>query len=145
MIEQGFGQPANPATATPAERVRAAKYRLEQSDEALLRLCRLCCSIQLHCQGMTVDQATRFFRENCYFEEKPARAEATRGTFDPGYLYYTLGKLMILKLRRDWQAQEGADFTLQRFHDEVLRHGTPPLPLLRQVMLKNPRQWPNIL
>ena len=145
MIEQGFGQPANPATATPAERVRAAKYRLEQSDEALLRLCRLCCSIQLHCQGMTVDQATRFFRENCYFEEKPARAEATRGTYDPGYLYYTLGKLMILKLRRDWQTQEGADFTLQRFHDEVLRHGTPPLPLLRQVMLKNPRQWPNIL
>lgn len=145
MIEQGFGQPATPAAATPAERVRAAKYRLEQSDEALLRLCRLCCSIQLHCQGMTVDQATRFFRENCYFEEKPARAEATRGTFDPGYLYYTLGKLMILKLRRDWQAQEGAEFTLQRFHDELLRHGTPALPLLRQVMLKNPRQWPNVL
>ena len=145
MVDEGFGQPRNPATATGDERIRAAKYRLEQSDEALLRLCRLCCSIKLHCQGMTVDDATRFFMENCYFEEKPARQEAIRGTYDPGYLYYTLGKLMILKLRRDWQTQEGANFTLRRFHDEFLRHGAPPIRLLREIMLKDSKAWADLL
>lgn len=145
MVDEGFGQPRNPATATHEERLRAAKYRLEQSDEALLRLCRLCCSIKLHCQGMSVDDATRFFMENCYFEEKPARQEAVRGTYDPGYLYYTLGKLMILKLRRDWQAQEGKNFTLRRFHDEFLRHGAPPIRLLREIMLKDSKTWAELL
>jgi len=118
-----------------------ARYRLAQSDEALLRLCRLCCSIKLHCQNMSVDEATRFFQENCYYEQKPARQEAIRGTFDPEYLYYTLGKLQILKLRRDWQQQEGNKFTLQRFHDEMLRHGAPPLRLLRELMLKDRSKW----
>ena len=94
---------------------------------------------------MTVDQATRFFMDNCYYEEKPARAEATRGTYDPGYCSYTLGKLMILKLRRDWQAQEGARYSLQRFHDEFLKHGAPPIALLRQIMLQDRAQWPEIL
>jgi uncharacterized protein (DUF885 family) len=145
MIEEGFGQPANPASASGADRVRAAKFRIAQSIEALLRLCRLCCSIQLHTQGMSVDEATRFFMENAYYEEKPARSEAMRGTYDPGYLYYSLGKLMILKLRRDWRAQEAARFTLQRFHDEFLRHGAPPIPLLRQIMLKDAKRWSKIL
>jgi uncharacterized protein (DUF885 family) len=145
MVEEGFGQPANRASASREEEIRGAKYRLAQSSEALLRLCRLCCSIKLHCQGMTVDEATRFFMENSYFEEKPARSEAMRGTFDPGYLYYTLGKLMILKLRRDWQQQEGESFTLLRFHDELLSHGAPPIPLLREMMLKDSRKWKEIL
>ena len=144
IIDEGFGPNMPSATGQPAP-VVAAKYRAAQSDEALLRLCRLCCSIKLHCQGMTVDEATKFFQENCYYEEKPARQEAVRGTFDPEYLYYTLGKLQILKLRADWQKQEGAAFTLQRFHDEMLRHGAPPLRLLREVMLKDPTQWPAIL
>ena len=95
--------------------------------------------------GMTVDEATKFFRENCYYEEKTARQEAIRGTFDPGYLNYTLGKLMILKLRADWQAQEGTSFSLQRFHDELLRHGAPPIPLLREQLLKDPKKWREIL
>jgi uncharacterized protein (DUF885 family) len=86
---------------------------------------------------MTVDEATKFFRENCYYEEKPAHQEAIRGTFDPEYLYYTLGKLQILKLRHDWQEQEGGKFSLQRFHDEMLSHGAPPIRLLRELMLKN--------
>jgi uncharacterized protein (DUF885 family) len=64
-----------------------------------------------------------------------------RGTFDPGYLHYALGKLMIFKLRRDWQQQEGSAYTLQRFHDEMLHHGAPPLPLLRRVMLKDRTLW----
>src|SRR5438067_4044430 len=87
MIDEGFGAVANP---TEADEKRAAKYRLAQADEALLRVCRLCVAIKMHTQKMSVEEATRFFRENCYYEDKPARAEAMRGTFDPGYLNYTL-------------------------------------------------------
>jgi uncharacterized protein (DUF885 family) len=145
MIEQGFGQPVHPSEASRDQQVRAAKYRLAQSIEALLRLCRLCCSIQLHTGGMTVDEATKFFTDNCHYEEKPARSEAMRGTFDPGYLYYTLGKLMILQLREDWRAQEGANFSLRRFHDEFLSHGAPPIPLMRQLLLSDPKKWPATL
>lgn len=121
--------------------LKTAKYRLAQSDEALLRLCRLCVAIKMHCDDMTVDEGTKFFQDNCYYLEQPARQEAIRGAHDPGYLFYTLGKLMILKLRRDWQKQEGSACSLQRFHDELLRHGAPTLPLLRQVMLKDRKIW----
>lgn len=133
LLDEGF-----PGTG---DRLRTAKYRLAQSDEALLRLCRLCCSIKMHCDDMTVDEATKFFQDNCYYQEQPARQEAVRGTYDPGYLHYTLGKLMILKLRRDWQQQEGASYSLLRFHDTMLHHGSPPLPLLRQIMLKDRKLW----
>jgi len=143
MLDEGFA--AAPPNAPAAQQIRAAKYRLAQSDEALLRLCRLCASIKLHTQGMTVDDATKFFMDNCYYEEKPARQEAIRGTFDPGYLNYTLGKQMILKLRRDWQLQQGSRYSLQSFHDEFLRHGQPAIPLLRQLMLKDRSRWAEIL
>jgi uncharacterized protein (DUF885 family) len=144
LLDEGFGASAD-ATRSPAGMIKAAKYRLAQSDEALLRICRLCVSIKTHCQGMSVDEATQFFQQNCYYEEKPARQEAMRGTFDPEYLYYTLGKLQILKLRRDYQKQEGAAFSLQKFHDEMLRHGMPPLRLLREVLLKDRAAWDGIL
>jgi uncharacterized protein (DUF885 family) len=113
------------------------KYRLAQSVEALLRLCRLCVAIKTHCEGMSLDDATKFFQDNCYYEEKPARQEAIRGTYDPGYLYYTLGKLQILKLRDDYRKQERARYSLQKFHDELLSHGMPPIRLLREVMLQD--------
>ena len=103
--------------------------------EALVRNCRYLCSIRMHTQGMTVDEATRFFMDNAYMEELPARREALRGTFDPGYLNYTLGKLMILKLRSDYRKEHESSYTLKRFHDELLSHGAPALPLLRDVML----------
>jgi uncharacterized protein (DUF885 family) len=90
---------------------------------------------------MTVDEATKFFQDNCYYEQKPARQEAVRGTFDPEFLYYTVGKLEITKLREDYRRQEGAKFSLQKFHDELLRHGAPPLRLLRELMLKDPATW----
>jgi uncharacterized protein (DUF885 family) len=140
LLDEGFGSDSA-ATPGKAGSLRAAKYRLAQSDEALLRLCRLCVSIKTHCEGMSLDDATKFFEENCYYEHKPAYQEARRGTFDPGYLYYTLGKLQILKLRRDYQRQERANFSLQKFHDEMLRHGTPPLRLLREAMLKDQTLW----
>ena len=138
MLDEGFG-------AGQGDSFKAEKYRLAQSDEALLRLCRLCVSIKTHCQAMALDDATKFFEENCYYEHKPAYQEALRGTFDPQYLYYTVGKLEILKLRRDYQKQEGANFSLQKFHGALLRHGAPPLRLLREVMLKDKTIWNEIL
>jgi uncharacterized protein (DUF885 family) len=111
----------------------------------MLRLCRLCVAIKLHTQGMSIEDATKFFEENCYYEEKPARAEAMRGTFDPAYLKYTLGKLQILKLRADYKAQEGDNFSLQKFHNELLNHGMPPIRLLREIMLKDKSKWGEVL
>ena len=128
-------------TVSDERAVRAAKYRLAQSDEALLRLCRLCVSIKTHCQAMPMEDAIKFFEDNCYYEPKPARQEAMRGAYDPQYLYYTVGKLQILKLRRDIQAEQGASFSLQRFHDDLLRHGMPPVRLLREIMLKDNAKW----
>lgn len=127
------------------DKIQAAKYRMAQADESLLRYCRLCCSIQMHCGDMTIDEATKFFQDNCYYAEQPARQEATRGSFDPGYLNYSLGKLMIFKLREDWQKQEGEKFSMQRFHDTMLSHGMPQIPLLRQIMLKDKSQWKSAL
>jgi uncharacterized protein (DUF885 family) len=136
-VDEGFG--------AGKDSVTAAKYRLAQLDEALLRLCRLCVSIKMHCQGMSVEDATKFFQDNCYYEHEPARQEAVRGTFDPGYLFYTLGKLMILKLREDYKKQEGSNYTLQKFHDAMLEFGMPPIPLLRKMMLKDSKIWNDIL
>jgi len=147
MVDEGFGAPpGNPPLSAPHSALeRAAKYRLAQTDEALLRICRLCVSIKMHCQGLSVEEATRFFQDNCYCEQKPARQEAIRGAYDPEYLYYTLGKLEILKLREDYRRQEGTTFSLRRFHDEALRHGAPPIRLLREVMLKDQAAWDSVL
>jgi uncharacterized protein (DUF885 family) len=144
LVDEGFGASPSP-TPTREDKVKAAKYRLAQTDEALLRICRLCASIKMHCQGMSVEEATKFFQDNCYYEQKPARQEAIRGAYDPEYLYYTLGKLEILKLREDYRRQEGQKFTLQAFHDEMLRHSAPPIRLLREVMLKDRALWDHVL
>jgi uncharacterized protein (DUF885 family) len=137
MVDEGFGN--------TGDSIKAARYRLAQSTEALLRLCRLCVSINLHCHGMSVKEATRFFMDNWYQGEKPSEQEAIRGTNDPGYLYYTLGKLELLKLREDYKQQEGSNFSLQHFHDQVLDHGMPPVRLLRSLLLKDKATWDKIL
>jgi uncharacterized protein (DUF885 family) len=137
MADEGYGH--------NGDTVRAAKFRLTQSGDALLRLCRLCVSIKTHCQGMNVDDATKFFMNNWYQGDKPSRQEALRGTFDPGYLFYTIGKLEILKLRADYEKQEGKNFSLKKFHDEVLNHGMPQIRLLREVMLKDKKSWSELL
>ncbi|HTG52225.1 MAG TPA: DUF885 domain-containing protein [Candidatus Tectomicrobia bacterium] len=144
MIDEGFGSPSH---SSPSEDdvKRAAKYRMAQADEALLRLCRLCVAIKVHTQNMSIDEATKFFQDNCYYEPKPARQEAMRATFDPGYLNYTLGKLQILKLREDYKAQQGDEFSLQKFHNELLSHGMPPIRLLREIMLKDKSNWDQVL
>jgi len=125
MVETdyGAGQPA---------------LHLTQLLEALVRNCRFLCSIWMHTQGMSVDDATRFFMDKAYMGELPARREVMRGTFDPGYLSYTLGKLMILKLREDFQREQGTAYSLKGFHDQLLSYGAPPVPLLRQMMLREP-------
>ena len=137
MLDEGFGN--------NGDSVQAAKYRLAQSGDALLRICRLCVSVKMHCQGMTVDEGTKFFMDNWYQGDKPSRQEAIRGTFDPGYLFYTIGKLEILKLRDDYKKQEGNNFSLKKFHDEVLDHGMPPVRLLREKLLKDKNSWGEVL
>ncbi len=113
------------------------RVRLAQLSLALLRECRFVVGVREHTQGMTVAQATEFFMKNGFMSREPASHEALRGTQDPTYGYYTLGKLEILKLRRDLRAKWGAGYSLQRFHDTLLAHGDPPIPLLRPMLLGN--------
>lgn len=144
MIDEGYGSTTG-GSPSEEDAKRAAKYRMAQADEALLRLCRLCVSIKMHTQKMSIDEATKFFQENCYYEEKPSRQEAVRATFDPLYLNYTLGKLQILKLRDDYKAQQGEEFSLRKFHNELLDHGMPQIRLLREIMLKDKTKWDQVL
>jgi uncharacterized protein (DUF885 family) len=122
MIEEGFRK-SDPA------------MRLGQLAEALIRLCRTIVGIRLHCEDMSVEQAVRFFRDEAYLEEAGARREAERGTFDPSYILYSTGKLMLLKLRADYKAHAGAKYSLRGFHDSLLANGSVPIWLHRALML----------
>ncbi len=108
---------------------------LAQLTWALVRNCRYVASIKMHTQSMSVDEATGLFMKYAGLAEGPARAEALRGTFDPGYFWYTLGKLMLLKLRDDLKQRDGANFSLKAFHDACVGNGVPPVPLLRRKLL----------
>jgi uncharacterized protein (DUF885 family) len=118
------------------------KYRLAQLQMALMRACRYLVGIRMHTQGMTVDQAAKFFEDNAYQTPHNAMVEALRGTGDPGYLRYQLGKLMILKLREDVRKQQGTAFDLGKFHDAFLQQGFIPLKLIRRAMLGNEAEGP---
>ncbi len=111
------------------------RVRLAQLDEALLRECRYVAGVKMHTQGMTVPQAENLFTTQCFQTPQVAVEESLRGTQDPMYGYYTLGKLMLLKLRADYKKKLGGDFTLEKFHDAFLAHGDPPIPLLRPFLL----------
>jgi uncharacterized protein (DUF885 family) len=84
---------------------------------------------------MTVEESQKMFLEKAYQDFGNAQQQAYRGTYDPGYLNYTLGKLMINKLRDDWTGGRGGEEAWGRFHDEFLSYGQPPIPLLREHML----------
>jgi uncharacterized protein (DUF885 family) len=103
---------------------------------ALLRDCRFLSAIGLHARGMTQEQSKRMFIDECYQDEGTAEQQAARGTYDPAYLNYTLGKLMIRKLREDWTATRGGRSAWKAFHDQFLSYGGPPIPLVRQAMMK---------
>jgi uncharacterized protein (DUF885 family) len=111
------------------------RYRLAQIQDALLRDVRFIVGIRMHTRGMTVPQAMDMFVKEAYQTPPVARSESKRGTSDATYGYYTMGKLMILKLRDDYKAKLGAKYTLQDFHDTFIRLGPLPLPLMRQAML----------
>ena len=122
MIEAGFGR-------------QDPTIKLGQLAEALIRLVRFIVCIKLHAEDMSVEQGVRYFRDEAYMEEGSARREAERGAFDPTYLVYSVGKLMLLKLRQDYKAQQGKAFSLRSFHDTLLGQGTAPFWLHRQLML----------
>jgi len=122
MIEAGFGGKDN-------------HVKLGQLAEALIRLARLVVGIRLHVEDMSVEQGVRFFRDEAFMEEGSARREAERGTFDPGYVVYSLGKLMILKLRADYEAKHPSKFSLKTFHDRLLGNGNLPIWAHRRLML----------
>ena len=109
--------------------------KLGQLAEALIRLARTVVGIRLHTQDLSVEQGVRMFREEAFLEEGTARREAERGTFDPGYVLYALGKRMLLQLRADCESKEGDGFSLQRFHDRLLGQGALPFWAHRKLML----------
>jgi uncharacterized protein (DUF885 family) len=109
--------------------------RLAELQLALQRECRFLVGLREHTQGMSVEAATRFFEENAYLAEEPAHREALRGTQDPLYGCYTLGKLEILKLRADYRKKYGSHYSLESFHDDLLAHGDPPIAIARKILL----------
>ena len=122
MIDAGFGR-------------KDPLVRLGQLQEALVRLVRFVVSIRLHAEDLSVEQGVRMFREMAFLEEANARREAERGAFDPTYLVYSVGKLMLQKLRHDVEAKEGDAFSLRNFHDSLLKQGAAPFTLHRRLML----------
>ncbi len=122
MVEAGFGR-EDPGV------------KLGQLAEALIRLVRFIVGIRLHAEDMSVEQGVRMFRDEAYMEEVSARREAERGTFDPTYLVYSAGKLMLLKLRQDYKQKMGKGYSLRTFHDTLLGNGTAPFWLHRHLML----------
>ena len=113
------------------------KLRLGQLQDALLRNARYIVGIQMHTGDMTVEQATEFFVKEGYQVRPVAEKEAKRGTSDPTYLVYTLGKLEILKLREDYRKMKGGKLNLQAFHDAFLQQGFPPIKIVRRALLGN--------
>jgi len=122
MLEEGFGN-GDP------------RVRLAQLEEALLRDARYVVGIKLHTAGWTVEQGAKFFVEKAFQEPANAYEEARRGAYNPTYLYYTLGKLQIYKLRDDYRKAKGGSFTLQGFHDDFVKQGSIPIKLIRRILL----------
>jgi hypothetical protein len=124
MLDEGYGN-GDP------------KLRLGQLQDALLRDARYIAGIRMHTGKMTPAEATEFFVKEGYQVRPVAEKEAKRGTSDPTYLVYTLGKLEILKLRDDYKKMQGAKYTLEGFHNAFLAQGTPPVKIVRRALLGN--------
>ena len=122
MVDEGFG-------------ADDAQNKLGQLSDALLRNCRYVASIGIHTEGMTLDQVQKRFQKDCFQDKATAREQAVRGTFDPGYFAYTLGKIQILELREEAKKKLGERFSLKKFHDALLGHGSPAVPLIHERVL----------
>ncbi len=122
MLDEGYGS-------------HDPKLRLGQLLDALLRNARFIVGIEMHTGKMTLQQGQEFFEKEGFQVAPVAEVEARRGTSDPTYLYYNLGKLQILKLREDYRKQQGSKFTLQEFHDRFMRQGSVPMKIIRKSML----------
>jgi uncharacterized protein (DUF885 family) len=134
MLDEGYGQPG----AGAANERESRLIRLGQLQDALLRDARFIVGIRMHTGvggALTIPEAEKFFVEQGYQARPIAEVETKRGTSDALYLYYTLGKLEILKLREDVKKKEGAAFSLQQFHDDFMRQGTAPIKIIRKTML----------
>ncbi len=131
MLDEGYGQ-----SGVGAKDEREAKFlRLGQLQDALLRNARFIVGIEMHTGKMSFDEAVAFFQKEGYQSKETAMVETKRGTSDPTYLYYTLGKLEIMKLREDMKKKQGAAFSLEKFHDDFLRQGFPPVKIVREALL----------
>lgn len=122
MVDEGFGN-GDP------------KIRLAQLEEALLRDCRWVVGMKEHTQGWTVEQGAKLFVDKCFQTPANAYEESRRGAYNPTYLYYTLGKLEIYKLRADYQRAKGSAYSLQEFHDQFVKQGAPPIKVIRRILL----------
>ena len=131
MLDEGYGQPG-----AGAKDERESKFlRLGQLQDALLRNARFIVGIEMHTGKMSYDEAVAFFQMEGYQSKESAIIETKRGSSDPTYLYYTLGKLEIMKLREDMKKKQGAAFSLEKFHDDFLRQGFPPVKIVREALL----------
>jgi len=131
MLDEGYGQPG-----TGAKTERDAKFlRLGQLQDALLRNARFVVGIEMHTGKMSFDEAVAFFENEGYQSHESGLIETKRGTSDATYLYYTLGKLEILKLRDDLRKKQGSAFSLEQFHNSFLGQGFPPIKIVRQALL----------
>jgi uncharacterized protein (DUF885 family) len=110
------------------------KMRIGQLQDALLRNARYIVGIEMHTGKRTFEQGIEFFEKEGYQSHEVAEVETKRGASDPTYLYYTLGKLQILKLREDYRLKMGATFSLQEFHDNFMRQGAPPIKIVRRAL-----------
>lgn len=131
MLDEGYGQPG-----AGAKDEREAKFlRLGQLQDALLRNARFIVGMEMHTGKMSIEEAETFFQKEGYQSKETAVVETKRGAGDPTYLYYTLGKLEIMKLREDMKKKQGANFSLEQFHDDFLKQGFPPIKIVRRAML----------
>jgi uncharacterized protein (DUF885 family) len=133
MLDEGYGQPG---VGAKDER-ESLMLRLGQLQDALLRNARYIVAIKMHTGGMSMEQAIDYFVKQGYQSREVGEVETKRGTSDPTYLYYTLGKLQILKLRADLQAREGSSFRLKDFHDAFMQQGFPPIKLVRRALMRD--------
>ncbi len=131
MLDQGYGQPGSGAK----DMREANLIRLGQLQDALLRDARFVVGIKMHTGQMSFDQAVDFFVSDGYQSRSVGTVETKRGTSDATYLYYTLGKLQIMKLRADLQQKQGAAFSLQQFHDDFMKQGGAPIKVVRKALL----------